>query len=409
MRVLVVSQYFWPETFRINDLVGGLIERGHEVTVLTGKPNYPGGSFFPGYGFLTPMREEYAGAEVLRSPLIPRRSGRGAALALNYASFVLFASLFGPLLCRGKFDIVFVYEPSPITVGLPAILMKKLKGAPLMFWVQDLWPESLSATGAVRSERVLSWVANVVRYIYRRCDRVLVTSRSFAPRVEAVGAASEKVYYWPQWAEGIYKPVELEAGAPEGDEMPEGFKVVFAGNIGTAQSFETILSAADELRDLDDDIRWVVFGDGRQRRWVEEQARKLGLEDKVLLLGSRPMESMPRYFTLADALLVTLKRDPIFSLTIPAKIQSYLACGRPIVGALDGEGAYVIQEAGAGVTAPAEDAAALAAAVLELRETPSEAREEMGRRARAYFEEHFEREKLLDLLEVWMRELVGGK
>ena len=408
MNVLVVSQYFWPEAFRINDLVRGLKERGHEVTILTGKPNYPDGSFFSGYSFSSPIREDYEGVKVLRVPLVPRGSGSGRMLALNYLSFVLFASLLGPLLCRGMFDVIFVYEPSPVTVGLPALVMKKVKKAPLMLWVQDLWPESLSAVGAVRSKRALRWTTRMVRYIYRGCDRILVTSRGFVPRVEAVGASPEKVRYWPQWAEALYKPVEVEVGAPEREEMPEGFRVVFAGNVGTAQSFETILAAAEKLKGYPG-IHWVVFGDGRRRRWVEDRVRELELEGHVHLLGRRPPESMPRYFALADALLVTLKRGLIFSLTIPAKVQSYLACGRPVVAALDGEGARVIEESGAGVAAPAEDAGSLAEAVLRLYETSLEEREEMGRQGRAYSEEHFEREKLLDQLEGWAEELVEGR
>jgi len=409
LRILVVSQYFWPEAFRINDLVQGLLDRGHEITVLTGKPNYPGGSLFAGYGFLRPMRERYAGgAEVVRVPLVPRGSGSGRRLALNYLSFVLFAGFLGPLLCRGRFDVIFVYEPSPITVGLPALVMKRAKKAPIMFWVQDLWPESLSAAGAVRSKRVLRSVERLVRFIYRGCDRILVTSRGFVPRVEAMSTREKKVHYWPQWAEALYEPVEVEDDAPERSEMPDGFRVVFAGNVGAAQSFETILAAAERLKSYPG-IRWVIIGDGRRRRWVEDRVRELRLEDRVHLLGKRPMEKMPRYFALADALLVTLKRDFIFSLTVPGKVQSYLACGRPVVAALDGEGARVIKESGTGLVAPAEDANALAGAVLRLYEMLPKEREEMGRRGRAYFEEHFEREKLLDRLEGWMEELIGGK
>ena len=407
MNILVVSQYFWPENFRLNDLVHGLCDRGHKVTVLTGKPNYPDGSFFKGYGFLRPVRERYGEVEVLRVPLVPRGSGRGARLAINYLSFVVFAGLLGPLLCRGRFDVVFVYEPSPITVGLPAIVMKKLKDAPLLFWVQDLWPESLEATGAVRSKRVLSGVARMARYVYEGCDRILVTSRGFVPRVVGVGAPPERVYYWPQYAEALYTPVKVEDAAPERREMPEGFRVMFAGNIGAAQSFETILGAAEKLRDHPG-IQWVIVGDGRRRRWVEERVRELGLGDRVHLIGKRSAESMPRYFALADALLVTLKREEIFSLTVPGKVQSYLACGRPVVAALDGEGARIVEEARCGTTAPAEDADGLAEAVLSLYGATAE-RGEMAFRARAYFEEHFEREKLLDELESWMTELTGGK
>ena len=408
MNVLIVSQYFWPESFRINDFALGLTDRGHKITVLTGKPNYPDGSFFPGYGFMRPMREDYKGVRVLRVPLIPRGTGRALSLVLNYLSYVVFAGLLGPLLCRGRFDLIFVFEPSPVTVGLPAMVMKKTKKAPLMLWVQDLWPESLSATGAVSSKRVLKAVDHVVRFIYRRCDRVLVQSRSFAARVEAQGVRPADIVYFPNWAEALYRPVELEADAPERREMPQGFCTMFAGNIGVTQSFETILGAAERLK-KHREIHWVILGDGRRRDWVQARVRELGLEKQVHLLGRRPLESMPRYFSLADALLVSLRREFLFSLTIPGKVQPYLACGRPVIGALDGEGARIIEESGAGLTVPAEDPDALAQAVLTLYKTPKQKREEMGRRGRTYFEERFEREKLLNRLEGWMEELVGGR
>lgn len=404
MRILVVSQYFWPEGFLVNDLVLGLTERGHRVTVLTGHPNYPEGSFTPGYGFFKPFRERQLGVEVRRVPLLPRGKGGAIRLSLNYLSFALFASLLGPLLCRGQYDLILVYEPSPVTVGFPAIVLKRLKRLPIIFWVQDLWPESLSAAGAVHSERVLGWVEKMVRFIYRRCDCVLVTSKMFESRVREVGA--QVVYYWPQWAESLYQPVEVDENSPERSEMPLGFRIMFAGNIGAAQSFDTILAAAGKLQEHEE-IHWVIIGDGRMRPSMEEGVRKLGLENSVHLLGRRPAEVMPRNFACADALLVTLKRDPIFSLTIPGKIQSYLACEKPIVAALDGEGARVIKESGAGLTVPAEDADALAAAVLEMYRARPEERAEMGRRGRAYFKKHFEREKLLDRLEGWMKELVG--
>jgi glycosyltransferase involved in cell wall biosynthesis len=226
--------------------------------------------------------------------------------------------------------------------------------------------------------------------------------------VEAVGAAPGRVEYFPNWAEGFYRPVEVEAGAPERADMGEdGFRVLFAGNIGAAQSFETILAAAERLRGRPG-LRLLVLGEGHRRAWLEQEVRTRGLGDTVRLLGSRPATSMPRYFALADALLVTLRRDPIFSLTVPSKLQTYLACGRPVVAALDGEGARIVEEAGAGVVCPAEDGAGLAAAILNLYDRPRAERETMGRRARSYFETHFEREALLTQLEGWMRDARGA-
>ncbi len=404
MRILIVSQYFWPEAFRINDLALGLHERGHAVTVLTGMPNYPGGEFFPGYGLSGPTRQDYHGIEVVRVPLLPRGNGNGPRLAINYLSFAASASLLGPLRCRGQFDLIFVYEPSPITVGIPALLLKRLKGAPVMFWVQDLWPESLSATGAVRSPMILGMVERLVRFIYQSSDLLLVQAEGFVPRVEKVGANPRRVRYFPNWAEGLYQPVELETDAPERNELPNGFRVLFAGNVGAAQDFPTILAAAERLRGYND-IQWIILGDGRMYDWVKTQVANRNLSSTVHLFGSRPVESMPRYFSLADALLVTLRRDPIFALTIPAKVQSYLACGRPVIGALEGEGASVIRDAGAGLISPPEDANALAEVVLAMYRMPTSERQTMGLQGRAYYESHFEREMLLDRLVGWMQEL----
>lgn len=407
MRILIVSQYFWPENFRINDLCSGLLERGHRVTVLTGIPNYPDGAFFPGYGFFRNLRQEYHGAEIRRVPLVPRGRGGGARLATNYLSFALSACLLSPLLLRGEFDLIFVFEPSPVTVGLPALLLKRLKSVPILFWVQDLWPESLSATGAVRSPLVLALVKRLVGFIYRGCDRVLTASRAYFPSVQGYGVASERVSYFPQFVESVYRPVKVEPDAPERAIMPEGFRVVFAGNMGAAQSFGTILDAAQKTATIGA-IKWVIIGDGRMRGWVEGEIRKRGLAETVLLLGRHPVESMPRFLALADVLLVSLRKDPIFTLTIPGKVQSCLACGRPVIAALDGEGSRLIEEAGAGLTCPAEDAGAMADAVLAMYRMPRELREEMGNNGRSYHVANFAREMLLDRLERWMSEACGA-
>lgn len=406
VKVLIVTQYYWPESFIINDLAVELGKRGHAVTVLTGIPNYPGGKFFKGYSLLGPFREARGGVRIMRVPLLPRGEGGGLRLGLNYVSFAALASVIGPVLCRGRYDLMLVYEPSPVTVGIPAVVLKAVKRLPLMFWVQDLWPETLVATGAVRSRRALGWVSRMVRYIYRRCDLVLMQSRGFEPQVETLGADPKGVRYLPNWAAPFYRPLTLEEDAPERTELPPGFRVVFGGNIGAAQSFETILAAAEKLRDHPD-IHWVIIGEGRRRESVRQHVERSGLKDTVHLIGPRPAERMPRYFALADALLVTLRKEGIFSLTVPGKLQSYLACGRPVVAALDGEGARIVREAGAGVVASAEDADALAERVLDLYRMSPEERERMGERGRAYFEANFEREKLLDRLEGWMSELVG--
>jgi len=408
VKVLIVTQYFWPENFRINDLVLGLRERGHEVRVLTGIPNYSGGRFFKGYNFFGPLFEFYEGVRVFRVPLIPRGNGSRIRLVLNYFSFVFFACLLGPLRRLGPIDLIFIYEPSPITVCLPAILLRKIKSTPVMFWVQDLWPESLSATGTVRSKKILKIVDFLVRFIYRRCDRILVQSRAFLEPVKRQGGDFSRILYFPNSAEELYQPMVVEPEAPELIGIPEGFRVMFGGNIGAAQDFETILKAAEILKGYSD-IHWVVIGDGRMRPWVEAQIRKRSLAKTMHLMGRRSVEAMPRYFSLADVLLVTLRKEPIFELTIPSKIQSYLACAKPIIGALDGEGARIIKEADAGLTCPAENPEVLAKAVLILYNMPQSERQVMGTRGRTYFNSHFEHKMLLDRLEIWMEELIKDK
>lgn len=404
MRVLIVTQYFWPENFRINDLAEGLQQRGHKVTVLTGKPNYPSGRFYDGYGFFSKRRETYEGMEVIRAPLLPRGRAGGFRLVLNYFSFAFAAALSAAFSCRDKYDVIFVYAPSPITVALPAIVLKWIRGVPIMLWVQDLWPESVSATGGIRSAWILRLIERMVKFIYRGTDRILVQSEAFRPLIERLGVSMERITYFPNSAEELYRPVTLPPDAAERALVPAGFCVMYAGNIGAAQSFETILSAAERLR-LYPDIHWVVLGDGRMASWVRAQIVERGLSGTVLMLGRHPLESMPRFFSLADAMLVTLKNEPILELTIPGRVQSYLACGKPIIAGINGEGARVVKEAGAGLTAAAEDANGLAEAVLQMYKMPKPLRVAMGMQGRDYFLRHFERTLLLGRLEGWMKEL----
>lgn len=406
MRILIVTHYFWPEEFRINDLAFDLQARGHEVAVLAPMPNYPQGRRFPGYGVIRPYREVHRGVTIYRIPLITRgQKKQGWRLALSYISSAISGAILGPLyLWRKRFDIIFVFQPSPVTTVIPAIILKCTKRAPLMLWVQDLWPESLSATEFIHSKRLLRWVAKLVSFIYRHCDRILVQSRGFTERVIARGGDPAKIDYLPYWAEELYQPIIVEEDADERKSIPDGFKVMFAGNMGSAQNFPTILGAAQELKSLED-IHWVILGDGSERPWVEEEVKKKGLSKQVHLLGRYPVETMPSWFSLADVLLVTLKHDPIFALTIPGRVQSYLACGRPIIAALGGEGARVVQEAKAGIVCPAEDAHALATAVLAMKGMARHELKEMGMRGKAYYEKHFERVMLINQLELWMQEL----
>lgn len=392
MHALVVSQYFWPETFRINELVKAMIARGVTVDVLTGKPNYPDGKIFPGYASGGCVLESAWGACLHRVPLIPRGHRSALRLAMNYLSFIVSGLLFGPWLLRGKkADVIFVYAPSPLLQALPALLLGWLKRCPVVLWVQDLWPESLEATGHVRNRMALRFVEYWVRFIYRHTDLVLVQSKAFEAPVVAL-APGKKVVYFPNSVEELFlrTSADVAASLPVPDSA---FSVLFAGNIGTAQAMEVIVGAAELLRQHAE-IHFVVVGRGSRAQWLQQQAHERHLAN-IHLPGHFPVEAMPAMMSRASALLVTLTDRPIFAMTVPAKIQSYLAIGRPIIACLNGEGARLVREANAGLAVAAEDARGLADAVLRLSRMPPEERDQLGKNGRAYFDSHFDSDKLM--------------
>jgi colanic acid biosynthesis glycosyl transferase WcaI len=408
LRLLIVSHYYWPENFRINDLAGRLHERGHSVSVLTGLPNYPGGRFFAGYGLAGPLREHHDGVEVRRVPVVPRGSGRRSRLLLNYLSFAISASVLGPFVAPRDIDAIFVFAPSPPTVAVPALWLGALRRRPVVCWVQDLWPEALLAVGAVRNPTILGAVGRLVGALYRRCDLVLGQSPAAVAsiRARAGSDAPDHVRYFPSSAEDDYRAPVSPDEPPRLTALgvPGGFRILFAGNLGAAQDLDTLLDAADRLR-ASTDVQWVLLGDGRRRDWLAAEVERRGLGATVHLLPRRPMAEMPAFFADADALLVSLKDAPGLTETIPSKVQAYLASGRPIVGALSGEGERVIRESGAGVTCAPGDAAALAATVADLAARSGEARDAMGRLGRDYYHRHFDRDRLIEQLESWLQSL----
>jgi glycosyltransferase involved in cell wall biosynthesis len=398
MKILLLSQYFWPENFGISVLARSLQKHGIEVMVLTGQPNYPGGTVFRGYSAWSFCREETGGVDVFRVPIMPRGTKSGLRLAANYLSFMISAALFGPWILRGRhFDAVLVYAPSPLLQALPAVFISWLKRAPLAIWVQDLWPESLSATGFVRNKRVLELVAAVVRFIYRHTDLVLVPSEAFRePVLRQMPTARPIVYYPNAFAEA---PADSWTPSPELSallaEMSWGFAVVFAGNLGTAQSLDTILDAAQRVAEGEHPVRFYFVGSGSLSGWLAEEVARRQLTN-VVLPGRFPAEAMPAIYASASALLVSLRDEPIFALTIPSKVQGYLAAGRPIIASLNGEGARLVVEAKAGVACPAGDDEALANAIIHLCSENDDARRKMGENGRRYAEENFGLARLTD-------------
>ena len=411
MKLLVVSQYFWPETFLINDLVRKLAERGHEVVVATGKPNYPDGKVFDGYTAGGVQHERFASmVEVIRVPLWPRGRGGARNLILNYLSFVATGLMLFPWLLRGrKFDAILVFAPSPITQVIPAILLKWLKRTHLAVWVQDLWPQSLTETGFVRNPHLVRAAGWIVRGIYSCCDTLLLQSRAFIEPV-ARYAHRDKLVYYPN-SISLPSDTTQPASVPAEflRELEDNFSVVFAGNIGTVQAIETVVEAAQRLKN-EPGIKIMLVGSGSRLKWARERKEALRLNN-LILAGRFPMEAMPQIFERSSALLVSLKDGDIFAYTVPSKLQAYLAAGKPIIASLRGEGARVLEEAKAGKSCKPESAEALVDCILALKGATAAVRAQMGTAGQRYFEEHFNMnhqvQRLVEILESRAKETGG--
>lgn len=387
MRVLVLTQYYWPESFRINEVVESLIAVGCQVTVLTGQPNYPQGKIFKGYrafGFGSELHK--TGYKIVRVPLAARGNAGAFGLIANYLSFVLSTSLIGPMLLKGQqFDIVFVYAPSPIIQAIGALSIGKIKKAKVVVWIQDLWPQSLEATGFVKNKLLLASVSSVVRWIYRKSDLLLVQSQAFSPSVQKMAGATP-VRYHPNPGEIAF--ASFDNSQTVALHLDDCFNVVFAGNLGTVQALDTVISAAQILLPHPE-IKIILVGSGSLSAWLASEIQRRNISN-VVMPGRFPVEAMPGILNQASALLVSLSKNPIMSQTVPSKIQVYLATGKPIIACLDGEGARIIEQAGAGLACEAENASELAQRILTLYQLPKETLKEMGNAGLKFYESHFE-------------------
>jgi glycosyltransferase involved in cell wall biosynthesis len=396
VKILIVTQYFWPEYFQINDFTEELVNRGNEVSVLTGLPNYPHGKFFQGYSFLSKRKEYYKGITIYRSPLISRGSDSKIKLLLNYISFAFLASI-RLMFIEKKFDKIIVYAPSPITVGIPGIIAKYKFKAPVYLWVQDLWPESISSAGGISNSHIIKIINKLTVLIYKYSNKILVQSKGFIPYIVKQGVDENKIIYLPNSTESFHRKVSTDNEFKK--LIPKhGTTLMFAGNIGESQGFETIVKSALYLNDLDFKLNWVILGDGRRKESIMKKIRKLGIDKSFFFLGSFPAENMPYFFTHTDALLVTLKKSDNFSLTIPSKIQTYMANSKPIIASLDGEGARVILESKCGYVSPAEDYVAFSKSIINFLKLNDKEKESLGSNARKYFDDEFERSKQIDLI-----------
>lgn len=389
MKILVICQYYYPESFRINDICKEMVKRGHEITVVTGEPNYPEGKIYKGYENHAKSDDIINGVNVHRCPIIPRKTGTLYRF-LNYFSYPKEAKKYvkNLLASDGKpFDVVFVNQLSPVMMAEPAIAYKKKFNVPIVMYCLDLWPESLVAGGITRTSpiyKVFHWIS---RRIYRQMDRILITSRMFRKYlVDEFGIQDGRIEYLPQYAEGLFEPLPFKEPGAVVD-------LVFAGNIGEIQSVETIIRAAEKLQHRS--LHFHIVGGGT------DLERLMGLAEglrNVTFYGRRPLEEMPKFYNMADAMLVTLKADPVLSLTLPGKVQSYMAVGKPIIGAIDGETAKVIKDSKCGYCALAENVDDFINAI-ELFLNCNQ-KETLGNNARRYYLENFETNKVMDKLEM---------
>ena len=393
MNILIFNQYFWPENFRINEVAHSLTLHGHYVDVMTSKPNYPEGRIFEGYSIFGNSKEIWRNITIYRVPIIPRGFKSSLRIALNYTSYLASALLLAPwILRKNKYDVIFVYAPSPVFQVIPASFLGWLKGVPVVLWVQDLWPQSAEATGYIKSTWLLKMLEKFVRFSYAHTDLILVQSKAFINPVSKLAPKIPVLYYPNSVDKDFYAPKQIDISNI--DSLESGFSILFAGNVGEAQSIETIVLAAEELLPYKE-IKIVIIGIGSKIDWLSEEIKHKSL-DNIFLEGSYPVEAMPTLMRKASVLLVSLTDQPIFGLTVPNKVQAYLAVGRPIVASLNGEGARIVNEAKAGLSVPAEDSKGLAEAILKMYRMTDDERLQLGENGRAYFKDNFDEDALID-------------
>ncbi len=393
--ILVVSQYYSPEPMRVTDLCEKLVSEGHKVTVITGIPNYPIGKFYKGYGWFSKRRETVNGVEIIRLPIISRGNNK-IQLVLNYYSFVV-SGFFWAKFTKIKADTILCSAVSPMTQALPAMHFAKRRKIPFSFYVQDLWPETVSVITGIKGGIIMKSLDKMMNRIYRNCTHILTTSPGLKKRIEERESARGKVIYWPQYAESFYKRIENPV-IPEDFPKTIDFKLIFTGNIGYAQGLEILPKLVRSLKNRGKRISVIVLGDGRYKEAFVQDIEKAGVTDSFYLLGRKPATEVPAYLSLSDAAFISFSDDELFKLMIPAKLQSYLACGMPVLASAEGETERVIREAECGFSSPLGDVEGLADCVekmMELSET------EMGRfrfNAERYSKDIFDRDKLIQEL-----------
>jgi len=412
LRILIISQYFRPENLAINYVVKLLHEKGYDLEVLTGKPNYPSGRFHKGFGFFSRIIYE-EDVKIYRLPILPRgRRFKFITLPLNYLSFIISAALLAPfLLYKKNYDFIFVYGTSPILKAIPAILISKIKGVPVILWVQDLWPQSIAASNYYLPSFVLSILEILVDFIYSRVDLIACQSNSFVTEIKSRNK-NLNVHYLPNTISKIFLDSENKDPKVSGllSEFKDSLKLLFTGNIGEAQSIETIIRSAEFVQEAypDKDIDFIFIGSGSKLGSLKTLVKNKNL-DNCHFIGEFPLELMPSFINLSDGLLVSLKNEKIFNLTIPNKIQSYLASGKPILASLNGEGAKVIDDSNSGYTSGSEDYLGLAENILLFSELSEKERRKLGENGKKYFKENFSDEIFISNLKNYFDKITNGR
>ncbi|OUQ03139.1 glycosyltransferase family 4 protein [Thomasclavelia spiroformis] len=399
MKILIISQYFYPENFRINDLALELKNRGHKITVLTGLPNYPKGEYFDGYDDKKNCDEIWNDILIYRCKLRPRKTG-SVNLIKNYLSFVIEANKKLKELENQDFDLIYVFEVSPITVALPAIKFKKKKKIPIVINIQDLWPENIIAVTGITNFIVIGLVNKMVNYIYKHCDLILTASPSFVDKIRDRIKNKDKVAYWPQYS--IVSKTNEDVSLYNKDF----FNIVFTGNIGEAQGIDLAIEAANILKN--EKICWHFVGEGRNRKKLEKMVKEYNIDERVIFHGFHPEKEIPKYLKDADAALLILKPNPIFEMTIPAKLQTYLACGVPILGCVSGEGKRIIEESNAGIVSDEISVEALVKACQKFINLNSNDLNAYKDKAFQYGDDNFNKNNLILDLEKYMENMRGN-
>ena len=396
MKILLVTQYFYPENFKSNDMAFELVKRGHEVSVLCGIPNYPEGVYYNGYGLLRKRTETIDGVKIYRCFQSARgRKAKGLFLSLNYLTFAFFGSLWALWLSIfKKYDCVIVHEPSPITQAIPAVLIKKIQKIPFHIWVLDIWPDAMSSGGGIKNKRILSAMTKLVKWIYRNSTKILISSKGFKELILKQGAEFEnKLVYFPNWSDDVLaQPLQTIP------ELPQGYKIMMAGNLGSAQTIKAVLEAALLLKD-EKEVKWIFVGDGSEKSYIDDFVAKHHLEDIVFALGRFPANCMGSFYKQADAMLITLRaKFPHIKAVVPARLQNYMSSGNPIIGMADGGVADTIKEAKCGICVPAEDYKGLSNAIKDILKHKNEFAE-LGKNGREYFQNHYTKDHCIDNLE----------